>query len=477
MLFVLLIPVFCFSQNPESFLTHFGTDFDDVGHCIIQNMVGDYSVIGQTESSINSSVDVYLVRTDTLAAPKWQKFYGGIGVDIGKSIVELNDSSFVIAGFTNSFGNGGYDAYFIRVDKKGNLIWQKTFGGINWDFANCVKKTSDGNLIICGSTYSFGNGDLNAFVLKLDLTGKIIWSKIYGGKNDDVFNKIIQTNDGGYMSVGTTKSHGDSLGDIWLMKFNSTGDSLTTIIRGGNKKDVGNAILQDSNGDFFVAGGSESYSNGKEDAYIFKLSPNFSLIWDRYYGMATEDEEVYDLLFSGSNYGQMLILYSSREVGGTGLNIKNVLLDGLGYYVRGGSWGSSNDDVGYSMCNTKDKGYISCGYTKGYSAILSDVLVVKYDSVMTIGPLVLVIDERQASSSEANVYPTIIENHCFYFNYSNFKDQTPIVITNLEGQTFEPIDFIRMNGNVIKCILPPELKGMVFVNIDNRKILKKCLIK
>ncbi|MBK7667341.1 MAG: hypothetical protein IPJ32_08340 [Sphingobacteriaceae bacterium] len=109
---------------------------------------------------------------------RWEKSYGGFNNDIGKSIIQLADSGFVIAGYTNSFGAGGYDMLVVRTDKAGTLIWQKTFGGLDWDFANAVKTTPLGDsLIIVGSTYSFGYGKMDGYIVKTDLNGIFQWQK------------------------------------------------------------------------------------------------------------------------------------------------------------------------------------------------------------------------------------------------------------------------------------------------------------
>jgi hypothetical protein len=234
-------------------------------------MVGGYYTLGETDGFGASQKDILLTRNSNIGTVIWQKTFGGINAEIGNGLVQLADSSLVFTGFSNSYGNGGYDAIIIKTDANGNLIWQKTFGGIDWDFGYSISKTLDGNLIVCGATYSFRQGTRDAFILKLDYNGNFLWNRIYGGSKEDDLKKIIQTADGGYIAVGTTMSYGDSLGDIWVTRFNSSGDSIWFKTQGGSKMELGNSIVQDVYGDFIVTGGSESYSNGKEDAYVFKL--------------------------------------------------------------------------------------------------------------------------------------------------------------------------------------------------------------
>jgi hypothetical protein len=431
---------FCINaQNPLNYYTRFGGESDDVGNCIIQTLNGGYAIVGQTNSFWALQNDIYISRTNNLAQPIWQKNIGGSLSDIGKSLVELSDSSFVITGYTNSYGNGGYDAYIVKTDKDGNVIWQKTFGGSDWDFAYSINKTSDGNLIICGTTYSFGHGGKDGFILKMDYAGNIIWSKIYGGLKDDYLKEIIQTNDGGFIAAGTTMSYGDSLGDIWVTKFNSNGDSTWFITRGGIKKDVGNSIVQDINGNYLVAGGSESFTNGMEDAYFFKLSNSNSFIWDRFEGFPNKNEESFSIKNSTSNLGKMIICYSTKEIDWFGIDAKTLLLDGNGYYIDGGRVGSSGDDELFCIANTNDKGYILVGYTNGFNNQVSsqtDIFVLKFDSIMNPGSFFV---------GTKNILPP---NDIFIKTYPNpFDDYLTI---NIGGnQILKSIEILDINGIVV----------------------------
>src|ERR1041384_1045479 len=105
----------------DSYFTRFGGEGDDVGYGIVTTSIHHgYAVIGQTSSFGAAQTDIYIARLDSMSIPVWQKNIGGFNQDIGKSIVELSDSGFVIAGYTNSSGIGGWDAYFVRTDKNGN---------------------------------------------------------------------------------------------------------------------------------------------------------------------------------------------------------------------------------------------------------------------------------------------------------------------------------------------------------------------
>jgi len=374
----------------QFYYTRFGGEADDRASFITQTLDKGYLVVGETTSFGSMQKDIYVSKTETMAISGWQKHYGGMLSDVGTGAVQLSDSSYVITGYTNSFGNGGYDIYAIRIDKSGGLIWQKTYGSSDWDFGNFICKTSDGNLVICGYTFGYGNGSKDGIVIKIDENGNQIGQKIYGGPNDDELNKIIATQDGSLIAVGTTKSYGDQLGDIWLAKLSLNLDSSWFYFRGGNKKDTGKGIVQDKNGDFLVVGGSESFSSGKMDMYLFKLKKDKTIDWERNYGSVDQDEEAFDIKTSNSSFGDMIVCYTTQEISTFKKDAKVLLLSGLGFYIDGGRIGLYEDDEVFSISNAVDKGYAIAGYTRSFNAQEEDIFIIKFDSLVHgTGSLVL----------------------------------------------------------------------------------------
>jgi hypothetical protein len=104
------------------------------------------------------------------------------------------------------------DLLLIKQKQIGSSLFQKTIGGTYWDFGNSIQQTSDGGYVITGGTYSFGAGDEDVFVIKLDSSGNLSWAKTIGGRNWDFGNSIQQTSDGGYVITGGTYSFGAGYG-------------------------------------------------------------------------------------------------------------------------------------------------------------------------------------------------------------------------------------------------------------------------
>ncbi len=219
----LVIGMAASAQPPTKFYSTYGSNGYDVGYDVKQTLDGGYIIVGSTSSYGQGNTDMYLLKLDSMGQFKFQSTFGGVSNEIGKSIVQLADSSFVMAGYTSSTGVGGYDIFLVKADKTGNLVWQKTIGGADWDFANSMDTVAGGGLIIAGTTYSYGHGNADGYVIRTDANGDTLWTKTYGGLNDDEFKSVIQTTDGNFALTGYTKSYNDvDSGDVWVLKLNNT---------------------------------------------------------------------------------------------------------------------------------------------------------------------------------------------------------------------------------------------------------------
>jgi hypothetical protein len=145
-------------------------------------------------------------------------------LDWAYSVQQTSDGGYIVAGFTYSFGAGYDDIFLIKTDANGNIQWAKTYGGIDYDWAHSVQQTSDGGYILAGGTDSFGAGYYDALLVKTDANGNISWAKIYGGTDDDIAFSVQQTSDGGYILAGGTDSLGAGYSGAFLVKTDANGN-------------------------------------------------------------------------------------------------------------------------------------------------------------------------------------------------------------------------------------------------------------
>ena len=155
---------------------------------------------------------------------RWDKTFGGSSDDYLRYLIQTGDGGYVIAGETSSYGTGKADIWIIKLDNKGNKLWDKTFGGIDDDWIHSLIQTDDGGYAVAGKTFSFGAGEGDYWIIKLDSEGNKFWDRIFGGSNDDSAYLLIQTNDGGYAVAGYTFSYGAGKADFWIIKLDEKGN-------------------------------------------------------------------------------------------------------------------------------------------------------------------------------------------------------------------------------------------------------------
>jgi predicted secreted protein len=226
--------------NPTAFDAAFSIQTTPDGGFVVAGITNGYAVNGLIAG------DFWVFKIDATGDIVWQHAYGGPGADYAISIAKTSDNGFVVAGWTNSFGAGGNDAWVLRLDNTGSVIWQKAYGGKGDDVAFSVGQTSDGSFIVAGSTNSSGAGGRDAWLFKLTSTGNVVWQKTYGGPGDDNAVSAEETTDGGFVLAATTSSFGNGNSDVWILKLNHNGSISKTCQSTGIMQDS-NATVTDTN--------------------------------------------------------------------------------------------------------------------------------------------------------------------------------------------------------------------------------------
>jgi hypothetical protein len=218
---ILLVTSFALAQ--KSFKKTYGGDNYDRGISVQQTSDKGYAIVGYTRSFGAGKDDVYLIKIDTRGTVQWSNTYGGKDLDNGWAVLQTSDDGFIITGFTRSFGNGGYDVYVVKTDAAGKKQWDKAFGGKGDDRSWDMDKTSDQGFIIIGETNSSGAGERDALLLKIDGKGNQLWEKTFGGPKDDRCFSVRQTPDNGIIFTGITYSFGAGDRDVYVVKTDSQG--------------------------------------------------------------------------------------------------------------------------------------------------------------------------------------------------------------------------------------------------------------
>ena len=207
----------------------------------------------------------------------WTRTYGGSARDVAWSVQQTADGGYIVAGGTVSFGAGDYDFYLVKTNSLGDPLWTRTYGGSSSDNAYSVQQTADGGYIVAGNTYSFGAGTPNLpnmYLVKTNSQGDTLWTRTYGGISYDAACSVQRTTDGGYMVAGRTYSFGAGSADFYLVKTNSQGDTLWTRTYGRSSADVAYSVQQTADGGYIVAGSTWYSDPSYADFYVVKTGPD-----------------------------------------------------------------------------------------------------------------------------------------------------------------------------------------------------------
>lgn len=292
-----------------------GTEFPA---SIIQTQDGGFVVSGSTSSNdgdpanASGTGDSWVIKLNVVGSIEWQHRYGPVGSTLF-ALIEAQNGDLVLAGEAPSSSTpiscslGGTNAWIVRLTSTGELIWERCYGGSSSEGFRGIVRASDNGFVLAGESGS-SNGDLtsnngagDAWIVKVDDVGEIIWQRSYGGGHIDDANAIATMADGGYAVVGSTlSSDGDVTGyhgqfDIWIMKLDANGQLVWQRATGGTALDLVGGLVTHVDGGITVAGWTESTNgditstNGSRDAWLVRLNGEGNLVWERTMGGSSSE--------------------------------------------------------------------------------------------------------------------------------------------------------------------------------------------
>lgn len=408
-----------------------------VANKIIQTSDGNYLVIGNSGSPNSNSnisfgmVDFWILKIDNNGNIIWENTFGGSDNDIPYSAKETQDGGFIIAGESSSndgsltTNNGNSDFWVIKIDSQGSLLWQKNYGGSNDDRASSLSVTTDGSIIVGGTTNSWdgdivGNhGNNDYWVIKLNNLGDLIWQKPYGGTSTDELKELITTTEGNIVLTGYTSSNnGDVSGnngesDVWVLKVDINGNIIWQSCYGGNSQEIALSLVETIDNNLILCG--NTYSNnglvsgnngsGTSDAWVLKINQNGNLLWQKCFGNTTnqvaqsiEVTEDGGYIFSGytdSGGGNI------SDYNGGVYDVWILRMDSLGNEIWENNLGGSGGEAAVSIIKTTEGEYLLTGFSNSNDGdVLSgqsgniNIWVVKFDEPNIIGRVYLDINSN-----------------------------------------------------------------------------------
>ncbi len=259
-----------------------------------------------------------------------------------------------------------------------DTLWTRTYGGNAADYAEEVQQTTDRGYIIVGYTISYGAGSYDVYLIKTNSTGDTLWTRTYGGRGNDKGYSVQKTTDGGYILAGYTYSYGAGGCDIYLIKTNSTGGSIWTCTYGGSGNDYAESVKQTSDGGYIVAGYTNSYGAGSYDFYLIKTDSFGDTLWTRTYGGSGME---YSHSVQQTTDGGYIVAGWTNSYGAGQPDVYLIKTNSIGDTLWTRIWGGNMPDYGHSVQQTTDGGYIVAGLTRSFGADRRNYYLIKTDSI------------------------------------------------------------------------------------------------
>jgi hypothetical protein len=328
--------------------------------------------------SIVFIIVVSLFCTTTLAQNYfYQKSFGTVNTELSRSIKLGADSAIYMVGYTNNTINTDFNIAISKLNYAGNVLWTKQLGDANYNAALYINTTNDGNFIICGENEPSANNK-DAFVLKIDTAGNVIWQNDIALPNNQSLKYCEQTSSGAIIACGATN---DSAGynDSWVVKLTSNGTLIWAKSYGTTANEYGQQIKETPNGNYVLMGDVRNVNtNNSYDFELFKLDTAGTIIWDKTYGDDLQNGSQGVLITSANNY----LTYGESEVTLNSpfnfwIDLVNPQGDTLWHKLIGGAYA----DAVFSATEVSD-GFVFTGYSSSYNnGAATDIVVFKTDTL------------------------------------------------------------------------------------------------
>jgi hypothetical protein len=373
---ILVLALPCLLLAQVTFMRIYGGARADDGYSVLQTADGGYVIAGLTWSFGAGGTDAWLIKTDSLGDTMWTRTYGGAGHDMGASLLQTAEGGYVLTGYWASDSSGS-ELWLVKTDSSGDTLWTRTFGGDGKDYGWSVLQTADDGYVIAGLTWSFGAGGADFWLIKTDSSGDTMWTRTYGGTSHDEGFSVVGTADGGFVVTGCTGSFGAGDGDVWLVKTDSSGDTMWTRTFGGADDDCGYSVAQTSDGGYILVAETRSSGAGETDAWLLKTDSSGDTLWTRVYGGVRSDE-CYSLALAAD--GGYIIAGSTRSFAAGESDVWLLKTDSLGDTMWTRTYGGADFEVGKSVAKTADGGFVITGHNIYVADGPGDLLLIKTDS-------------------------------------------------------------------------------------------------
>lgn len=366
-LIIFLFAVFTFNGFSQiSFYKLYSGNGYDKGEGVVQLADSSYTITGSSSSWTGNS-DAFLLHLDSLGNYKWSRNFGGNESDIGRRVLFDTTWGYFIAGYSNSFsGNGNFDAYLIRTDNIGNKLWEKTYGGENWEKINDAVITKDSAILMVGESQPVNGQSSEIYIIKTNFSGDTLWTKTFGSTGNDRANTVINLADSSFIIGGEMYISDSNLVKGFILRMNRFGDIVW-------QDTVGNFAGEYGVNDVFL-GVNKFYTVGKRkvsetnyDDYFGSFDFNGNLVFQ--YTLDTPKNTMIDEVAFLPGINKTVIGTRVIDEGTYQDDFDNILAYCDTYYGYYEGWNGNSciiSNEGLDKCNqilpTNDGGFVAVGF-------------------------------------------------------------------------------------------------------------------
>ena len=307
----------------------------------------------------------------------WSYTFGGESGDGATAICATEDGGAVLCGFTYSIGEGNSDLLILKVNSEGEEQWSVPVGGDGFEYGHAIRAVSNGGYIVTGSTTSFGSGQKDIYLVRLDANGKVAWQRSYGGPDADDGRDVCETADGGFVICGYTESFSAGEDDFYMIKTDESGDTLWTRTFGSTRSETGQSVCETEDGGllFFGSAGSPDLIEANRDYYLVKMDRDGSVIWHTNHNGAYFFSYDWGTAVCPSRDGRFLLVGDGSV--NWPMDAFVVTINENGELVRERYFGDTFFDFGTDVIQTNEGGNLICGVYKDFDTTRNDIRLTK----------------------------------------------------------------------------------------------------
>ena len=372
-------------QESVGFTRRYGTTGYDYGwNTDYSPFDGGIIIVGRQQTDLNSQTDLWAIKTNHLGLVEWEKTFGGSGNEEGYDVIATSDGGFLFIGYTWSFGSS-QQFYAVKTDFHGNLEWEKTYGGSNWEVGTAVIEVTGGGYILAGYSNSpeISSGNTDVYLIKIDEAGNQIWGRAYGSlafPHHEWANDIIETPDKTLLVVGARDYYGEQKRNNLVLRIAMNGNLIweKEIHESGAVDEIAYSISYTHSGSYYICSMVNSIS--EPDVFqpkIIKIDITGNVDWERTF--AANGKKHHQFRATGTSVGDIVIVGSSSREVARGYDEDAFLLrvNGDGNILWSRPYGTyDQDDWGWSVFETPLGNLVLVGATKSFGASLFDIYLV-----------------------------------------------------------------------------------------------------